>query len=104
MKTRTNIPRPDTSGYALLMVLSTTALGLLAVAASMQRTTTVASLNDRNNEYTVNLNVAEAAVEKAYARLAYDFQAYRPAGSGDESTVVPEQRAQCLGKPVLVQF
>ena len=76
MKTRTNIPRPDTSGYALLMVLSTTALGLLAVAASMQRTTTVASLNDRNNEYTVNLNVAEAAVEKAYARLAYDFQAY----------------------------
>jgi hypothetical protein len=77
MKTRITLsPSSGSGGYALLMVLGMAAISLVVLAASMRRTSTVAHLNDRNNEYTANLNVAEAAVEKAYARMAYDFQAY----------------------------
>ncbi len=70
------IPHPAgvTGGYALLTVLALAGVSAIMLAAAMNRTSTVARLNERNNEYTANLHVAEAAVEKVYARMSYDFQ------------------------------
>lgn len=73
MKTRLS-PSRRCAGYALLMVLIIGAVSIIALAASMRRTSTVALLNDRNNQYLVNINAAEAAVEKVIARMSYDFQ------------------------------
>ena len=64
------------AGYALLMVMAVTAVATLVLAATMGRTLTNASANNRSNEYTVNINAAEAAVEKVVARMGYDFQNY----------------------------
>lgn len=68
------------TGFALLLVLSIIAVGLIVLAATMQRTSTVANLNARSNQFMVNNNAAEAAVEKVYARMAYDFAAFGPGG------------------------
>jgi hypothetical protein len=76
MKTKTTPGRRRSSAYALLIVLGVTAVAALTLAATINRTSTVASLNERNNQYIVNLNAAEAAVEKVYGRMAYDFQAF----------------------------
>jgi hypothetical protein len=64
------------SGFALLMVMILAATMIVILTASLYRTTTVSNLNQRNNEYNACCNAAEAAVEKAYARMAYDFQSY----------------------------
>ena len=69
-------PRQSASGYALLTVMSIVAVSLIVLAATMQRSGTVARLNNRNNTYVVNINAAEAATEKVYARLSYDFVAF----------------------------
>jgi hypothetical protein len=74
MKTSIKLPRPSSAGYALIMVLVMGAVSLVVLAATMSRTGTVALQNDRNNQYVANVNAAEAAVEKVFARLAYDFQ------------------------------
>ena len=66
----------QSAGYALLMVMSIVAVSLIVLAATMMRSGTVARLNNRNNTYVVNINAAEAAVEKVYARMAYDFVAF----------------------------
>ncbi len=66
-------------GYALLMVLGVIAVGSIVLAATISRSVEHSSLNARSTDYTVALNAAEAATEKAYARLSYDFQNY---GSG----------------------
>jgi hypothetical protein len=65
-----------TAGYALLMVMGIVAVSLIVLASTMRRTGTVALLNNRNNTYVVNVNAAEAALEKVYARLSYDFVAF----------------------------
>lgn len=62
------------AGYALLMLLGLGAVCLIIFAASMNRTTTGANMNDRNNQYLANMNAAEAAVDKAVGQMAYDFQ------------------------------
>ena len=80
MKTNLSRQRNHSAGYALLMVMGIVAVSLIVLAATMQRTGTVALLNNRNNTYLVNINAAEAAVEKVYARLAYDFVAYGVGG------------------------
>jgi hypothetical protein len=80
MKMRLTFGRRLSAGYALLVVLGVTAVTMIVLAATMSRTGTVAKLNNRNNQYHVNLNAAEAAVEKIYARMAYDFQAFGPGG------------------------
>ena len=62
----------------MLMVLTVVAASMLIAGATIYRTYTVAKLNDRNNQYANTLTAAEAAVEKVYARLAYDFQSAGP--------------------------
>jgi len=69
-------PTTQRSGFALLMVLILATAMILILAASMYRTTTVSGLNKRNNDLNACKNAAEAAVEKVYARMAYDFQSY----------------------------
>ncbi len=76
MKTILSPQRRHSAGYALLMVMSIVAVSLIVLAATMQRSGTVARLNNRNNTYVANVNAAEAAVEKVYARMAYDFAAF----------------------------
>jgi hypothetical protein len=63
------------SGYALLMVLTVICASLIILGATMKRTTTVAIMNERNNELLTCQNAAEAAIEAVFARMQYDFQA-----------------------------
>ena len=67
-------------GFALILVLILVGISLLILTYDINRTETVAILNQRNNQFNVCCNVAEAAVEKAFARMAYDFQSYALAG------------------------
>lgn len=76
MKIRNISPTDRQTGFALLMVLILATAMILILAASMYRTTTVSGLNKRSNDYNNCNNAAEAAVEKVYARMAYDFQSY----------------------------
>jgi len=63
-------------GTILFMVLIMVGVSLVILGGTMQRTMTVANLNDRNNQFSINLNAAEASVEKTVARMSYDFQNY----------------------------
>jgi hypothetical protein len=75
----TNILSRRTGGYALLLlVLILSTASLLILAASMNRTSTVANLNQRSNQFTVLNNAAEAATEEVYALMAQDFSANGP--------------------------
>lgn len=67
-------------GFALLLVLILVGISLLILASAMQRTQSVATVNQRNNEYAVCCSAAEAAAEKAYAQMVYWFQSYNVAG------------------------
>ena len=78
IKMKLTLPPRSSAGYAMLMVLTVVAASMLIAGATIYRTYTVAKLNDRNNQYAATLTAAEAAVEKVYARLAYDFQSAGP--------------------------
>ena len=64
------------AGVALIMVLILVGVSILILAGVMNRSQTVSMLNERNNDYVIGCNGAEAAVEKSYARMAFDFQTY----------------------------
>lgn len=64
------------NGFALIMVMVLAAASLLILTYDLNRTQTIAVVNLRNNQYNVCNNAAEAAVEKVFARMAYDFQSY----------------------------
>lgn len=66
--------RTGRAGVALIMVLILVGVSALILGGVLYRSQTVAILNDRNANYTIAANAAEAAVEKVYARMAYDFQ------------------------------
>ena len=68
--------RPRRAGFALLMVLIMSGISIVLLAGAMYRSHTVRILNQRNNDYLAGNNAAEAAVEKAYATLAWTFQSY----------------------------
>lgn len=73
MKTRLISANRRPAGYALLVVLGITAASAIILAGTVSRTYTISKLNDRNNQYVLTMNAAEAAAEKAFARMAYDF-------------------------------
>jgi len=79
MKT-TNNPSVRRGGFALILVLILIGVSLLILAGVMNRTQSVATLNQRNNIYNVRCAAAEAAVEKTYARMVFDFQRNGPGG------------------------
>ena len=68
------------AGFALLMVLILAAASILILGGVMYRGHTITLLNQRNNDYNVCSTAAEAAVEKVFARMAYDFQGNGVAG------------------------
>ncbi len=65
-------------GFVLLLVLLLAAFSIFILAGVMNRTSTVSLLNNRNTQLSVLDNAAEAAVEKVFAKMAWDFQAYGP--------------------------
>lgn len=78
---KTTHPRPQTeAGFAqggiLMLMLVMIGITLVILSATINRTSTVAILNERNNQLAINTHAAEAAVEKAVARMSYDFQNY----------------------------
>jgi hypothetical protein len=79
MKLQTN-SRSARAGTALIMVLILVGVSILIVAVDLNRTQTISILNQRNVSFSRGANVAEAAVEKVYARMAYDFQSYSVGG------------------------
>jgi hypothetical protein len=72
MKT-TTCSNASKAGYALIYVMAVTVVALLVLGATLSRTVNNAKLNSRSVELAVAQNAAEAAVEKVYARMAYDF-------------------------------
>src|SRR5450756_295334 len=73
-------PSSRRAGFALIMVLIMVGISLAILASALNRSQTVVTLNKHNVDLNVCQNAAEAAVEKVYARLAYDFQGYGVAG------------------------
>ena len=64
------------SCFALLMVLIMAGISIAILGGIMYRGYTVALLNQRNNDYNTCCVAAEAAVEKVFANMAWDFQSY----------------------------
>jgi len=65
-------------GFILLLVIMLAAFSVMILAGVMNRTATVALLNMRSTQLNALDSAAEAAVEKVYARMAWDFQNYGP--------------------------
>ncbi|HWD93596.1 MAG TPA: hypothetical protein VG938_14740 [Verrucomicrobiae bacterium] len=61
-------------GYALLIVLVMAAISAMVLAGSLDRTYGVSRLNNRAVDMLNSQNAAEAALEKVFARMQYDFQ------------------------------
>ena len=66
----------QTRGFIIITVMILCAASLLILVGILRYTTTTANLNMRSNEYSLCQNAAEAATEKVYAKMAYDFVAY----------------------------
>ena len=60
-------------GHALVLVLCLAAACLITMAATLSRTANDSMLNARNNQYQASIYAAEAATEKALARVQADF-------------------------------
>ena len=65
-------------GFILLLVILLAAFSVFILAGVMNRTSTVSLLNNRSTQLNVLDNAAEAAVEKVFAKMAWDFQSYGP--------------------------
>lgn len=60
--------------YALLIVLAMAGISAIVLGGAMTRTYGVARLNNRAVDLVSSQNAAEAAVERVFARMQYDFQ------------------------------
>ncbi|MBM3823688.1 MAG: hypothetical protein FJ404_12515 [Verrucomicrobia bacterium] len=65
---------PSRKGYALIMVLVFTGIGLAMVGAALRWASNNAMLTQRNNLFISNVSVAEVATQKVIAKVAQDFQ------------------------------
>jgi hypothetical protein len=74
MKMKFKFNRFGRSGYALVMVLVITLASVVIMTGTLRRTYNVSTLNDRSNQLIRAQNAAEAAVEKVFALIQYDFQ------------------------------
>ncbi|HTB86086.1 MAG TPA: hypothetical protein VK742_20740 [Candidatus Sulfotelmatobacter sp.] len=73
-------PRARHSGFALIMVLIIVTASLMILASDMSRSQSVSIQNNHNVDFTACSAMAEGAVEKVFARMAYDFQSYNVSG------------------------
>jgi hypothetical protein len=92
------------SGFVLLLVLVLLGISLLILAGDMRRTNAVANLNQRNGEYQVCCRAAEAAVEKVYARMAYDFQSQAIGGVKNSLPQYPTNIPTAAENPFWANF
>ena len=76
MKTKLPPGKRATDGYALIIVLGIVGVSLVMLSATINRTTAVQKLNAHNNQYVGGICVAEAATEKVFAKIAYDWQTF----------------------------
>ena len=67
-------PQRQPAGFVLLLVIMLAAFSVIILAGMMNRTSTVSLLNLRSTQLNQLDNAAEANVEKAYAKMAWDFQ------------------------------
>ncbi len=88
MKITFNKNRPK-QGFILLLVIMLAAFSIIILAGVMNRTATVSLLNLRSTQLNTLDSAAEAAVEKVYARMAYDFQQYGPGQVTNYMATVP---------------
>lgn len=63
----------ERAGYALMMVMFFSAIGLMAVGGALQWTSTTANVTERNNQYYRTQAAAEAATEKVLSALSKDY-------------------------------
>lgn len=68
-------PAKPRSGFVLLLVVVLAAVSIIILAGVMNRTSTVSLLNLRSTQLNDLDHAAEAALEKVYAKMAWDFQA-----------------------------
>src|ERR1017187_10390453 len=66
------------AGFILLLVMVLAAFSFVILMGEMNRTSSVAILNTRSAQLSALNNAAEAATEKVFARMAWDFQGYGP--------------------------
>ena len=72
MKTKYTSPSRS-NGFALLWVMIMCAISLMIMSAILYRTSSVSQLNNRYNLYLQSCVVAQAATEKVFDRMAFDF-------------------------------
>jgi len=77
MKITPNL-KQRTKGFVIVLVMIMCAVSLIILSGVLYRTSTVSLLNLRNTQLSVLNNAAEAATEKVYAKMAWDFQYYGP--------------------------
>ena len=73
MRTSITFHSRGPAGHALLTVLCITAVSLITLAATMNRTVGTVNFNARNSQYVAGLYAAEAATEKVYSMMEADF-------------------------------
>jgi hypothetical protein len=66
----------ERAGYALMMVMFFSAIGLMAVGGALRWTSTTADLTERNNQYYRTQAAAEAATEKVLSAISKDYYFY----------------------------
>ncbi|MEK7675589.1 MAG: hypothetical protein AAB676_07135 [Verrucomicrobiota bacterium] len=66
-------PRANEKGYALMLVLFFSGISLLVLNSSLDWTASNARFTERSNQYYTTLYAAEAATEKALARMITDY-------------------------------
>jgi hypothetical protein len=81
MKTIPYLGRAQPSGYALVMVLVFSAIGLMVLTGTMNWASQTALMNERNNQLSASTFAAEAATERIVSRLMFDYKA-----SGESAT------------------
>src|ERR1017187_4582179 len=73
MQTTSRHFRPGGQGFALTMTLVFLAVALLVFVSMLAWTSTNATVTQRNNQYNMSQNAAEAAVERIIGQIDRDF-------------------------------
>lgn len=75
MNTNPLLRSSQRGGYALVMVLIFSAIGLTVLTGTMNWASQTALMNERNNQLTTTTYAAEAATERIVSRLMQDYKA-----------------------------
>ena len=96
--------RAQKSGYALLIVMLFSAIGLVILAAIMSETATNSALIQRNNEYFDSVEASEAATEKVLSEITSDFLDQGAATVNGKMSVYHSRVPQSTENPKWAKF